>query len=132
MKGTYILMMKLNRDHVIEIGKQGIIPFKKGWYCYIGSGFNGLEQRIKRHLRSEKKTHWHIDYFLKEAALKVVFIKESNEKEECNVANNFSKRFTGISFFGCSDCRCPSHLFYDKKGLFHELIKDLGFSSYLD
>jgi len=131
MKGTYILMMELNGDCSIEIGKQGNIPFKQGWYCYIGSGFNGLEQRIKRHMRLEKKTHWHIDYFLKEAALQNVFIKESNEKEECIVARNFSKRFTGIPFFGCSDCRCQSHLFYDKNGKFHELIKDLGFTSYL-
>ena len=130
MKGTYILVMELEKDSSIIIGKKGIMIFEKGWYCYIGSALNGLEQRIKRHMRSEKKTHWHIDYFLKKVVVKDIFIKESMEKQECKVAKDFSKRFTEISHFGCSDCACQSHLFYEKNGEFLDLIKDLGFISF--
>ena len=67
MKGSYLLLIELKDKETIQIGKLGKIDFMKGFYVYIGSAINGLEQRINRHLRKEKKLHWHIDFLLKSA-----------------------------------------------------------------
>jgi len=114
MKGAYVLLIELEEDSPIKVGKLGKIFFKKGFYVYVGSALNGLEQRIERHKRSDKKFHWHIDYLLKYAEIKNVFYKESIKKEECEISKKFEK-FETISGFGCSDCKCNSHLFYGSK-----------------
>lgn len=111
MNGSYILLIKLGDDKEIQIGKLRTIFFKKGFYVYIGSALNGLEQRINRHCRSEKKIHWHIDYFLQHANVLNAFYKENNIREECKIAKSFEQRLTPIMNFGCSDCKCRSHLF---------------------
>ena len=118
MKGSYILLIDLVKDKEIKIGKLGNIFFKKGTYVYVGSALNNLEKRIQRYHSSEKKLHWHIDYFLKYAKIVDVYYKESNKKEECKIAKNF-ENFKKIEDFGCSDCNCESHLFY---GNYHEIL----------
>jgi Uri superfamily endonuclease len=55
MKGTYILLIKLLKNQAIAIGKLGNLTFENGYYAYIGSALNGLENRIDRHLKSNKK-----------------------------------------------------------------------------
>ena len=112
MRGTYILIIKLENDKSITIGKLGELEFKKGYYTYVGSALNGLEQRIERHLRKNKKIHWHIDYLLRNAKIVDIHYKENKKREECNIANTLSKKLIAISDFGCSDCKCNSHLFY--------------------
>ena len=119
MKGSYVLLIYLEKDKEIQIGKLGKTAFKKGYYVYIGSALNGLEQRINRHLRNDKKTHWHIDYLLKIAKIDSVFYKQHNKKEECRIAKSFSK-LKSVDGFGSSDCDCKSHLFYGSK---NEIIK---------
>ena len=64
--GSYILLLDLDNNLEIPVGKLGNISFQKGHYVYVGSALNGLDARIKRHLRKHKKIHWHIDYLLKE------------------------------------------------------------------
>ncbi len=122
MKGSYILILKVEKDMVAEIGKLGILPFKKGYYAYVGSALNGLEQRITRHLRKKKKFHWHIDYFLDKARIKEVWYEEGGE--ECEIASVLSF-FPSIKNFGCSDCTCKSHLFHSPscKKLAHVIEK---------
>lgn len=112
MKGTYLLVMKLPKDAKVRIGKRGRRGFKNGYYVYIGSALNGLEKRIQRHLRSEKKTHWHIDYLRPYTEVSDIFYKENTIKEECRIAQVFEEQFDSIPGFGCSDCSCKSHLFY--------------------
>jgi len=56
-KGTYILVVKLEKDKQIQVGKLGDFLFEKGYYCYVGSAMNGLEQRIGRHQSKNKKLH---------------------------------------------------------------------------
>ena len=112
MKGTYLLIMTLPKDTSIIVGKHGILHFKKGCYAYVGSALNGLEQRIQRHLRTDKKTHWHIDYLLPFTEIVEIFYKENNRKEECSIAQDLERNFTSIPGFGCSDCSCKSHLFF--------------------
>ena len=122
MKGSYILLIELENDKEIQIGKLGNIFFEKGFYVYIGSALNGLEQRINRHLRTDKKLHWHIDYLLKSAKVDSVYYKENKQKEECKIAKSFSK-LKSVNGFGCSDCKCKSHLFYGSK---NEIIKSIN------
>jgi Uri superfamily endonuclease len=112
MKGAYLLIMELPVDTTIRVGKKEVFTFKKGSYGYVGSALNGLEQRITRHLRSQKKLHWHIDYLLAFATITRVFIKEGSKREECDLARAFEQAFDAIPGFGCSDCACESHLFY--------------------
>ncbi|RLF55859.1 MAG: GIY-YIG nuclease family protein [Thermoplasmata archaeon] len=131
MKGTYILLMFLNLDKSIRIGKLGDMQFRNGWYVYIGSALNSLEGRIKRHLRSEKKHYWHIDFFLDHAKIKNVFFKEGTVKEECNVAHSFLESFDMVPNFGCSDCSCKSHLYVGEKISFESIIENLQFEEFL-
>ena len=62
--GIYHLIIYLPSDTSIEVGKLGRYYFQTGYYVYTGSAMRGLDQRIARHLRSEKRLHWHIDYLL--------------------------------------------------------------------
>ncbi len=124
MKGSYVLIIKVLRNKEIKIGKLGNIYFKRGFYAYVGSAMNGLEKRIERHLKLEKKMKWHIDYLLMHAIIRDVFYKESDEKEECKIANYLIKKFEYVNKFGSSDCNCKSHLFFGKYNKFvEELLK---------
>lgn len=113
---TYCLIIKLHRDSTIKIGKLGEIGFKRGYYVYVGSALNSIDARIRRHLSKEKKLFWHIDYLLNSfnSAVKEVVLERSHEKWECNVAMEISKEGLPVVKFGCSDCKCGSHLFYFK------------------
>lgn len=114
MKGCYCLIIDLENSSKIKIGKLGKIDFKKGNYVYVGSAMNYLESRIKRHLSSKKKLHWHIDYLLKKAEISDVIYNESTRKIECELSRYISSNAIGIENFGCSDCNCESHLYYFK------------------
>ena len=116
MKGVYILGILLRKRTCIRIGSLGVLDFKKGHYSYTGSAMGGLEQRLNRHLRKEKKLRWHIDYLLKKAEIKEIQIKETDSKQdECKTALALAQDGgVGIINFGSSDCSCKSHLFYFK------------------
>ena len=130
MKGSYLLLIEIENDTTITVGKLGEIAFIKGFYVYVGSALNGLEQRIQRHLRVTKKIHWHIDYLLNYAKITDVFYKENNTREECFIAKKFDKKFTSIPGFGCSDCKCKSHLFYGKYSEIKHVIDIINMKSY--
>jgi len=114
LKGTYCLLIDLNRKKSIEIGKKGEIQFKKGVYVYVGSALNSLEGRIRRHLRKNKKMHWHVDYLLDNSSSGIidVFYNADGVKRECELAKEISINGEEIEGFGCSDCKCQAHLFY--------------------
>ncbi len=130
MKGSYILLIKLNENINIDIGKLGALNFSKGFYVYVGSALNGLESRINRHLRCNKNIHWHIDYLLDSGEIKNVFYNENPLKYECIISNEFEKRLHFIKGFGCSDCKCKSHLFYGTYNEIYSLIKKLKMKQY--
>jgi len=111
VKGAYILIIKLQKDMNIKIGKLGNIFFKAGIYAYVGSGMKNLISRVKSHFRKEKKLHWHIDYLLKKAKIQAVITIENDQKIECDIANTLSQNFKVIKEFGATDCRCKGHLF---------------------
>ncbi len=56
MKGCYCLIINVESENTIKIGKKLNIQFDKGYYIYVGSAMNSLMAIIKRHLSDEKKT----------------------------------------------------------------------------
>ncbi len=122
MKGSYILVVQLQKAIELLIGALGKIKFKQGFYFYIGSamgnsGSTTLINRVKRHLSPSetKKTHWHIDYLLdkKYTSIICVYLIPSLQNLECLIAHEILNRADSfISKFGSSDCHCESHLFY--------------------
>jgi Uri superfamily endonuclease len=127
MKGIYTLIITLDKNKKIKIGRLGTVDFKKGYYVYIGSALNSLEGRLKRHLRADKKIHWHIDYLLNEAKINEILFFETEEKLECKFAKKMQKNLDVIKNFGASDCSCDGHLFFSKDDPAH-LLED--FSSF--
>lgn len=112
MKGSYVLVLHLPEDRLLTIGRLGEFHFPAGHYLYFGSALNGLEGRIRRHLRQEKKLHWHIDYLAADADIYEVWWQEGSEREECIWARKCLAMGGAVVApgFGSSDCRCATHL----------------------
>ena len=114
--GIYKLVIDLSKDKEIKIGKLGTFIFPKGFYIYTGSAQNGLENRINRHLSSNKKFHWHIDYLLAYAKV-IKVIRYVGSKDECklnSVTGQSADATRIVKKFGSSDCNCATHLYYFK------------------
>lgn len=131
--GTYTLVILASRDFSVEVGRMGLIHFRAGLYTYTGSALSrkfGLYNRVSRHLRRYgKKLRWHVDYLL---SVDVVDVKglcasHSDFRFECNVAEAILKTLNGapIIGFGCSDCKCPSHLHYFESMNYFELLDSI-------
>ena len=120
LQGIYVIVIKVDKDTSINIGALGNLSFKKGLYAYVGSAQKNLQKRIKRHLRKQKRVFWHIDYLLDNPASKTVkiFFKQASKTEECTIAQEISIRNEAVPGFGCSDCKCKSHLFRIKNTKF--------------
>jgi Uri superfamily endonuclease len=112
MTGIYVLLIELDRPKVVLAGKKRQFNLQQGFYGYVGSALSSLESRVGRHLSSTKNLHWHIDYLLTAAKIRKIICAETGERKECTVAQMLSKRLPWIAGFGCSDCKCQSHLFY--------------------
>ena len=112
MKGSYILLAHLPEEQTIQIGSLLDIYFTSGYYAYVGSAMGRLESRINRHLKQDKKLHWHIDYLLQKASISDVIACQSRQKVECDIAQVLSRQFDSIPKFGATDCHCLSHLFF--------------------
>ncbi|MCE5250179.1 GIY-YIG nuclease family protein [bacterium] len=112
MKGSYILLIAVPEKTSLRTGCLGIVEFNPGYYAYVGSALNSLEKRILRHVRRSKKLFWHIDYLLEHADIRDVYCVVSPRKLECDTARKLLHHLDHMPGFGCSDCSCPSHLFF--------------------
>lgn len=113
--GIYHLLIHLPDDRVITVGKLGKFNFAAGYYVYTGSALAGLEARIARHRRQNKRLHWHIDYLLQHSKIIDVFTYQTKERLECDFSDKILLlQGCEIPFkdFGSSDCNCVSHLAY--------------------
>jgi len=131
VKGSYILLAELATGKDIIVGKLGYISFPKASYAYVGSAMNGLRARLVRHLREQKKLHWHIDYFLKESEIREIILCQTEERLECSLAQALAKECQSIPGFGSRDCKCESHLYFASekdrlKAKVEEAVKQAG------
>jgi len=114
LKGVYVLIIQIEKVIQPKIGALGELIFPEGLYAYVGSAQNNLELRVARHRRKGKSLFWHIDYLLDNEAAKVmdVYYKPGRKSEECKIARVLEANAQPIAGFGCSDCKCSSHLFH--------------------
>ncbi|MDI6819512.1 MAG: GIY-YIG nuclease family protein [Candidatus Hodarchaeaceae archaeon] len=127
MRGTYALLVHVPYDLAVSVGELGTLSFNAGYYAYIGSALGGLKARVGRHLRAEKRPHWHIDFLLARSRAVDIVAAPSRTRRECAVAGELAKKLQSVRGFGSSDCACQSHLFYSPD--FNELLRRvlLGF-----
>lgn len=114
--GTYILLLKSVSESHVVIGKWGKLAVLPGWYLYVGSAFGpgGIRARVSRHCRTEKTCRWHVDYLRKVTTLASVWYSHAPERleHEWAAAVRSMRGAEPVAGFGCSDCRCESHLFF--------------------
>jgi len=112
-RGLYLLILRLEKGQAIKIGRFKETYFKAGYYFYVGRARRGLRARIERHLRVEKKTFWHIDYFARYARIYEVLVKPE-AFDECETVRKLRQLINDSTFpllgFGASDCCCCGHL----------------------
>lgn len=111
--GTYLLLLcQRHKSAHIQVGALGGIEFPSGWYAYVGSARRGLRARVGRHLRVKgKRLHWHIDYLRRRCSIAEVACW-TDGTSECDLAGSLTVAGgRPVRGFGCSDCRCCSHLF---------------------
>jgi Uri superfamily endonuclease len=113
-KGIYCLVFE-NPACTVKVGALGPTGFRDGWHIYTGSalGSGGLS-RLGRHIAlardRNKKPKWHVDYLLLDDrfSLRYSVHAPTLERLECRLSGTLGE--PGVPSFGCSDCRCPSHL----------------------
>ncbi len=116
-RGTYALLMEIEQEAVVTVGRLGTFRFAAGCYVYVGSalGSGGLAARLDRHRRQHKKLRWHIDYVLLHARIVDLKVNTSGQELECvwarKLLNIPGARVVALRL-GSSDCGCPSHLIY--------------------
>ncbi len=112
MKGSYLIILRNEKERKIKVGALGKISFPKGYYLYVGSGLKNLAKRIAHHKKRKKRRVWHIDYLTNRFQFFSSHLLPSQKREECQIASQLAKSFSFIKNFGASDCSCPAHLFY--------------------
>jgi Uri superfamily endonuclease len=115
--GVYVLIWRLTGTLRLEVGRLGQVDLPPGWVLYVGSacGPGGLAARVGRHLRAEKRTHWHVDALAGREPVCAVWAVESTRRLECVWAGavaGLAGAGVPAPGFGSSDCRCPAHLFH--------------------
>lgn len=127
-----MLVLHLPESKVIRVGRLGAIEFAPGWYAYAGSalGPGGLAGRLGHHLRPVRKPHWHIDYLRASAEVTEIWMAVGTclrEHKWAAVMGEEPQAGLRMPGFGCSDCRCTSHLLYfDHRPDREVIMKKLG------
>ncbi|MEM4525380.1 MAG: GIY-YIG nuclease family protein [Methanothermobacter sp.] len=132
MKGTYCLIIRVRKTSYLNVGALGNVKIERGCYVYVGSAFNSLETRIRRHFSENKRIHWHVDYLLahENTIIEDVIFTTDERRLECLLSERLENQ-RSIEGFGCSDCKCKSHLHYYEnvrvaKSAILDAIKGLG------
>lgn len=111
--GAYLLLVELPDPLALSLaGKQRVLAPGRHAYCGSAYGPGGLAARLTRHLRAEKRPHWHIDRLT--AASRIAALYAKPEGQECDLVTALlgqSGTRIPLPGFGSSDCRaCPAHL----------------------
>lgn len=132
LTGNYVLVYHIRHRFEFKHKTLGNHQLNAGWYFYSGSahGSGGLKSRIQRHLASDRKVHWHIDYLKKDLVIQQVWFNLHEENQECVVVRtilSIAGARVPIQGFGSSDCHegCPSHLI----SFYHEANPELVYQT---
>ncbi|MHB9301413.1 GIY-YIG nuclease family protein [Thermofilum pendens] len=116
-KGIYILLIVLKSDAKLSSISGKEVTLRAGIYLYLGSakGPGGLRARVSRHLRREKRVHWHIDRLLAAPGASVAYVVYGETHlPECVLTRPLEELGCRhpLPGFGSSDCKhgCTSHL----------------------
>ena len=116
--GIYHLKIKVDSLKKITVGRLGPLTFLPGCYIYTGRAKRGLQKRLDRHRRREKKLRWHIDYLLEFGRIDEIRVYPWSPEGECSLNGKIMRKRGArvmVPGFGSSDCTCSSHLVYFKK-----------------
>jgi Uri superfamily endonuclease len=113
--GAYVLVIELEVALTLQNKRFNGITLTKGTYLYCGSanGPGGIAARVKRHCKTTKKPHWHVDELTSNGAGRVVSVLVVPGGDECELRATLQEPSTNtpIPGFGSSDCySCLSHL----------------------
>lgn len=115
--GAYVLLLDITLPQAFHAGRLGLVTLTAGRYAYVGSarGPGGLRARLARHVRRERRLHWHIDHLTQRVAVAQVYWRAAREPLECRWAGELLRlpdATVPAPGFGSSDCRagCRSHL----------------------
>ena len=113
--GTYALILRSRSNAKVQIGRWRQIDLAPGYYIYVSSAFGsgGVQARVLRHCRKAKPHHWHIDYLREFLNPVGAWYSHDTACLEHLWAQVFCdmRGVSSIQGFGCSDCKCYSHLF---------------------
>src|SRR5574340_196450 len=89
-RGVYTLILQVNEEPLsLNVGSLGRVNLAAGQYLYTGSalGPGGLDSRLARHLRREKRLFWHIDYLIVDQRVEVSALVRADclTRMECQV-----------------------------------------------
>jgi len=119
--GTYVLVLRLHWECVIDVGALGELTFPPGLWLYCGSalGPGGLAARLAHHARFSESPRWHIDYLrFAGSPVEVWYAASSSNREHdwAGILSSLGGVEPGPGGFGCSDCGCHTHLFRSESG----------------
>ncbi len=120
-RGTYMIVLSLPERIVLE--KSGSI-LDPGFYVYVGSAWNSLTGRLKRHLTRPKRVHWHVDELTNSADVVMVLAFPGKRIEE-ELSRFMAKRFESVPGFGATDLRVDSNLFKVDRDVFFSTVPDI-------
>jgi Uri superfamily endonuclease len=117
MPGTYALLFRLQQPLTLTVGRLGTVVLPAADLVYVGSalGPGGLEARLARHGRRDKRPYWHIDYLTLRVQPVLWRLEGGRERRECRWVRELLAlpgAWTPVPGFGNGDCRegCPAHL----------------------
>ena len=118
-KGIYVLILRLHNDIDLTVGKLQELKLKCGFYAYAGSALGtGGFKRVTRHFNVAQGKNpvrkWHIDHLLPHTEVICAILIPTDKTLECAVAKELTISLKVIPCFGCTDCRCRSHLFFSE------------------
>jgi Uri superfamily endonuclease len=109
-RGVYLVLLELERRTLISTGAREW-ELEPGMYIYVGSAMTSLSERVGRHLKLEKKKHWHIDYLREESRVLAALLLPSDGRMEEELSRFVSKYGEGVKGFGAGDCKVESNLY---------------------
>ncbi len=121
-QGAYVLVINLperaraNAEEIESANTKGECDFESGYYLYVGSANNGLHSTLERHIKKDAKkncrTHWHIDYLLKQGLVEEIWMFETARNVEPKIAELLSKHYRRPIKVAGDGCECSNQLFY--------------------